>query len=170
VDSDGSGGLVISDYKTGKQEDLKDLLKDPVAGGRKLQLPLYALAASERFGSSGKVKARYWLLSSDRTAAEFNVELTDDLIARFRGVVKLISEGIEGGAFPGRPGQYINSKWENCSRCPFDAICPTNRGDQWARAKGDPVLEPVVRLSEGDPPASSEGAVTMIRVGPGGRK
>ncbi len=59
VDRTAAGELVVSDYKTGKQTTLTALKKDPVAGGRLLQLPIYALAAQARFGVDGeRVRAR----------------------------------------------------------------------------------------------------------------
>ena len=68
VDRTRSGELVVSDYKTGRQGMLKSLKKDPVAGGRLLQLPIYAMAAQARFGGE-TVQARYWLLSAKRVRA-----------------------------------------------------------------------------------------------------
>ena len=68
VDRRPSGQLVVSDYKTGKQSHLRALSKDPLAGGRLLQLPVYAAAAVAAFGGEGPVHARYWLLSGTRSA------------------------------------------------------------------------------------------------------
>ena len=102
VDRAASGELVVSDYKTGKQRMLSDLKKDPVAGGRLLQLPIYALAARARFGGE-TVRARYWLLSEKRVAPCYSLTITDEVQARFVEVLALIADAVEAGAFPGAP-------------------------------------------------------------------
>ncbi len=61
---------------------LSGLKKDPVAGGRLLQLPIYAMAARARFGAPGEtVQARYWLLSQKRVAPCFSLTITDEVQA-----------------------------------------------------------------------------------------
>ncbi len=114
VDRSRSGELVVSDYKTGKQSTLRALRKDPVAGGRLLQLPIYALAAKARFGGD-TVRARYWLLSEKRVAPCYSLTVTDEVTARFHDVLGLIATAVEAGAFPGAPG-------ENTRDRQFDAV------------------------------------------------
>jgi ATP-dependent helicase/nuclease subunit B len=152
VDRSPMGRLVVSDYKTGRQNGLRDLSKDPVAGGKLLQLPLYALAARERFGYEGPIRARYWLVSSERSAPFYNLPLTEEVEARFREVISRIATGIEGGCFPGTPGPPIyEGRFRNCSNCDFDRMCPLQRDRQWSRKLGDPVLADVVGLVQDDP-------------------
>ena len=125
VDRAPSGELVVSDYKTGAQRGLSDLARDPVAGGRLLQLPIYALAAQARFGGAGPVRARYWLLSESRSAPWYSVSVTDAVDARFRDVVGLIADAIESGAFPGAPaGRFAERRFDACRFCDFDRVCP----------------------------------------------
>ncbi len=120
VDRTSSGQLMVSDYKTGRQGRLSDLTRDPVAGGKLLQLPLYAMAAPDRFGGPRPVHARYWLLSGERSAPCFHLVVTDDVEARFRQVVRLIADGVEDGCFPGVPGAPTFGSFANCTGCDFD--------------------------------------------------
>ena len=99
----------MSDYKTGKQRMLSDLKKDPVAGGRLLQLPIYAMAARARFGGD-TVRARYWLLSEARVAPCYSLTITDAVQARFRDVLALIAGGGRGGGVSGCPHRQAGDR------------------------------------------------------------
>jgi RecB family exonuclease len=161
VDRSRSGQLVVSDYKTGKQRTLADLRKDPVAGGRLLQLPIYALAARARFGNDGPVQARYWLLSEQRSAPCYSLTVTDDVHARFLDVLSLITEAVEAGAFPGAPTERAGSErqFDGCRFCDFDSLCPATRDRQWARKSGARALAPVLALMNASAPEDVAGAV-----------
>jgi len=148
VDRSGTGVLVVSDYKTGKQRALADLRKDPVGGGRLLQLPIYAMAARERFGDGGTVEARYWLLSEQRSAPCYSLEVTDEVQGRFTEVLGLIADAVEAGAFPGAPTEKAGTErqFDSCRFCDFDTLCPVTRDRQWARKGGAAELAAVRAL------------------------
>jgi len=159
VDRAPSGELVVSDYKTGRQRVLADLKKDPVAGGRLLQLPIYALAARARFGGE-TVRARYWLLSEKRVAPCYSLTITHDVQARFVEVLALIADGVEAGAFPGAPTETNGDRqFDACRSCDFDALCPVTRDRQWARKRAAPELGPVLALMHAEVPDDLAGAV-----------
>ena len=161
VDRAPSGELVVSDYKTGRQTMLSALKKDPVAGGRLLQLPIYALAAQASFGVDGeRVRARYWLLSAKRVAPCFSLTITDEVQARFRAVLALIAQAVEAGAFPGAPTEKPGDRqFDACRSCDFDVLCPVTRDRQWARKSGAPGVAPVRALMEAEVPDDLKGAV-----------
>jgi len=160
VDRARSGELVVSDYKTGKQTMLSSLRKDPVAGGRLLQLPIYAMAAQARFGGE-TVRARYWLLSEKRVAPCFSVTITDQVQARFLAVLGLIAGGVEAGAFPGAPTERLGDRqFDTCRTCDFDGVCPTTRDRQWARKSGAGGAAPVLALMEAEVPDDVGDCVT----------
>ena len=159
VDRSRSGELVVSDYKTGKQRMLSDLKRDPVAGGRLLQLPIYAMAARARFGAE-TVRARYWLLSEKRVAPCYSVAITAEVQARFVAVLSLIADAVEAGAFPGAPIEKPGDRqFDACRSCDFDVLCPVTRERQWARKSGAPALSPVLALMNAKVPEDVEGAV-----------
>jgi len=169
VDRTRSGHLVVSDYKTGKQFGLAALLKDPLANGTLLQLPLYAMAARNRFagGSPDPVHARYWLLSTERSAPCYHLVVTDEIEEHFRHVVGRIATGVEAGCFPGVPGAATyDGSFENCRHCDFDGLCPPRREREWSRKQSDPKLRPVVDLLHGELPVSLAGAVVKGFVDP----
>src|SRR5262245_48988412 len=64
VDRAPNGDLLVIDYKTGYAYAVGDA-NDPTAGGTKLQLPVYALAALQSFGGpDARVVAAYWYIST----------------------------------------------------------------------------------------------------------
>jgi RecB family exonuclease len=166
VDRTASGQLMVSDYKTGRQTRLSDLTRDPVAGGKLLQLPLYAMAARQRFGGQAPVHARYWLLSGERSSPCFHLVITDEVEKRFRHVVRLIADGVEAGCFPGIPGTPTNGGFAHCSGCHFDSVCPASRDREWSRAYNTPELRGVVALVNGDVPDAVTGSVVRRFIDP----
>jgi RecB family exonuclease len=159
VDRSPGGQLVVSDYKTGRQPDLGRLIGDPVVQGRRLQLPLYALAARQRFGAGGDTHARYWLLSSERSASCYHLRVTAAVEDRFRRVIGLIADGIEAGVFPAIPGRPVDGGFAGCRWCDYDAICPVTRDRQWQAKRDAARLRPVVELIDNEAPAHLHGAV-----------
>ncbi|MGH9007462.1 MAG: PD-(D/E)XK nuclease family protein [Acidimicrobiales bacterium] len=153
--------VVVSDYKTGRQAGLlKQLKTDPVAGGRKLQLPVYALAARAHLEWDGPVLARYWNVSWNREEPSVVCEIDDGVLERFKEVVATIVEGIESGVFPGDPGdevyRYGRPVFDHCANCDFDRVCPTDRDQRWAIARTAPEVAPVMLLREPPPPRAED--------------
>jgi ATP-dependent helicase/nuclease subunit B len=166
VDRTSSGQVMVSDYKTGRQGRLSDLTQDPVAAGKLLQLPLYALAAEAHFGGPRPLHARYWLLSGDRSAPCFHLVMTDAVETRFRQVVRQIADGVDSGCFPGVPGVTTNGRFGNCIGCDFDRVCPSTRDREWGRAYNSSALRGVVSLLNGDVPDELAGSVVKGFVDP----
>jgi hypothetical protein len=101
---------------------------DPVRGGVRLQLPLYAEAARQLLGADA-VRAVYWYVSQRGGFAREPVELDAATGARFRAVVAGIVDAIEAGVFPATPGEpsYIHGTEENCAYCDYRELCPADR-------------------------------------------
>ncbi len=166
VDRTPTGLLMVSDYKTGRQGRLSDLTRDPVAAGKLLQLPLYAMAALDRFGGPRPVHARYWLLSGERSAPCYHLLVTEEVEARFRQVVRTIADGVEDGCFPGVPGMPTFGTFSNCTGCAFDVVCPPSRDRHWGRTYNSAELRGVVSLVNGAVPDSLAGSVVKRFVDP----
>jgi RecB family exonuclease len=170
VDRTHDGTTVVSDYKTGAQADLRDLLKDPVAGGQKLQLAVYAMAARAYLAGAGKVVARYWLTSWRRTAPSYACDLGERLEERATEAMGLIVSGIESGAFPGVPGELDTrpgQTFANCHYCDFDRLCPADRDRRWSTVRESPAVAPVVFLKEAAPRDELAGVVSAMPLAPG---
>ncbi len=159
VDASDGGSLVVLDYKTGSKDAFRDIERgdDPTVGGTKLQLPIYGLAARNRVGGES-VEAAYWFVSQRGNFERISYPLDSPGLDRFEHVVEVITDGIEAGAFPGRPGEEttrFGHSFDNCKYCDFDAICPTDRDRAWSRVRGAPQLAPYVALAEGDDVATT---------------
>ena len=131
VDRADDGSLVVLDYKTGSKDAFRDIERgdDPTVGGTKLQLPIYGLAARSRVGGD-PVEAAYWFVSQRGNYERISYPLDEAGLERFEHVVDVIADGIESGAFPGRPGEEttrFGRSFHNCKYCDFDTICPTDR-------------------------------------------
>ena len=106
IDSRSDGTVAIIDYKTGKARDQEDADKS-------LQLSLYAIAASEKWGYTVGALVFYNL--------EENVPVTtmraESDLAAARSRVQAAAKGIEAGDFDAHPGIH-------CNFCAYRTLCP----------------------------------------------
>lgn len=148
VDAGPGGAVRVIDYKTGRPA-AAPVGGDPLAGGTRLQLPVYAMAAQRRHGDAASVEAGYWYVGAHALPA--TLSLDDHLAARLAEVVATAVGGIEAGVFPGNPGRSDPSADEregHCHTCPFDELCPADRVTSWVRKREDPLLEAYRRMTE----------------------
>ncbi len=148
---DGDGVMVI-DYKSGSPRSYTLAPDDRLAGGRRLQLPIYAAAAADRLGTTGARRARYWFTSR---GGHVDVVVDDDLEAELIEALRIIADGVAAGAFPARPGAataWPRATFEHCKYCDFDRICPTDRHGEAER------LEPVLVTLAPRPPGIADDA------------
>ncbi|MGH9027434.1 MAG: PD-(D/E)XK nuclease family protein, partial [Acidimicrobiia bacterium] len=142
IDSSPDGThAVVWDYKTGHRV-AKINAVDPLDAGTRLQLPVYAHAATDLTGTDD-VAAHYWYTQSGETPG-FRVD--DALNTRLEEVVGGVLDGIAAGAFlavPGDPRQDGAGRdtWENCCYCAYDRVCPPDRDRLHARKAADPAAE-----------------------------
>lgn len=145
--SDDGTTLTVYDYKTGRVDGMQQLAQDPVAGGTRLQLAVYALAA-EAAHPGRRVRISYWH-TRQRLGSELTTLHLHELRDRAVHALATVAEGIAGGVFPAVPGaedSYFRT-FENCRHCDFDALCPASRDRLWRAKRGDPHLEPYHRLT-----------------------
>lgn len=147
ADRRGPDALVI-DYKSGRPTGA-DRDRDPVGRGRRLQLPIYALAARRQLGDVSVGAAYWWVMSPDRPFDPGGLELDGAVMDRLGKVVGTLVQGIESGSFPARPGGADRAGFENCRYCPFDRICPAGRDRTWEMVRTDPLVVPYADLAEG---------------------
>ncbi len=145
VDEGRNGEYWVYDYKTGSDYGLSHLADDPLSKGQRLQLPIYAEAVRANLGAEN-VRAGYWLVSD---ANGFGVrELPTGRETRFALISALehMADGIGGGVFIANPGR----NGDNCTYCPYAAICPNERSRYYDRKVDDPAVSPYAALV-GDP-------------------
>lgn len=153
---------VVVDYKTAKSDDYKALAEDIVDRGTRLQLPIYALAARRIVPEAEQVAAFYWFVSPQGKLEMKGGVIDAEADARFRDVLGTVVHGIEGGAFPARPGKEdwrpgAGETYAACRWCDFDRICPTARGERWERVRVHGALARYVALAEGELAAPEPG-------------
>ncbi|MEO6397933.1 MAG: PD-(D/E)XK nuclease family protein [Tepidiformaceae bacterium] len=153
VDHDpGSGALAIYDYKSGSTTQYKQMVKDHLKGGQLLQLPIYALAASEGFGAGASTWASYWFVTRRGEYAHIGYIVSDEDLADFKRKLNLIADGIGAGNFPANPG--VPNQWTgrptNCSYCPYHRLCPSDRQRAWRRKQDSPAVLAYLELTSND--------------------
>ena len=150
------GDLVVIDYKSGSPRGYKALSNDadPTLRGTKLQLPVYALATAQHFGSSAAADpmthAAYWFISSEPgqwTWLPLTVDHT--LMQRFDEVLRVIVTGIRGGIFPGY-AQRGDDRMPHvvCPYCDPDGAGSADVLRQWRHKRSVAALEAFADLAD----------------------
>lgn len=142
VSVDGSH-LVVYDYKTGFMPGPRKFSENPFDDGKRLQLPIYALAAKRAFGAS-TVEAAYWhVLDGNWSEDRLRVDFDEDRIREFEDIVERLAAGIGGGVFPARPKDTV------CRWCRYESACVTDRERSFARKRKDAAMAPYFPTSRG---------------------
>lgn len=153
VSPDGSRAVVY-DYKTGGRDHYRGITpENPTADGTRFQLPVYALAARDATGAA-HVDAEYWFINEKDLTKSVTITLDDATIDTVRNDVRIITDAIRDGIFPGVPGAPARFDFANCQRCDFVDYCPGDRDRIWERVAFDPRLDPLpvrrTRTTDGD--------------------
>ncbi len=177
--------IFVTDYKTGKQDSLSRLCKDPVDRGRHLQMFVYGHVAKDVLaavrGSGGndetlqdeqtpQVSAQYWLISRSRAASKYIMDLGDQAIERFDWALERLLTSIGEGKFPAIPGAKrsfdANNSFDNCNSCAVRRLCPPSRDRIWERKKEELTAEGATLmelLEGGDNNTNLNGIVEQLR-------
>lgn len=148
---DGRRAWVI-DYKTGGINDFDKIKKDdPLAGGTKLQLPVYLGGARDAV----EAQSLYWFSTLKGGFERIPYEPTAGNQERFKRTLEAIVAGIRAGAFPASAGEedeYYGG-FKTCKYCDFTRICSRRRDDEFEAKQGDRGFGPwlaVGRAARGD--------------------
>jgi hypothetical protein len=153
IDVARDGTQVVLDYKTGSPPKYDASVRDdPVRGGRRLQLPVYAAAARQLRGATD-VEAAYWYVSEAGGWQRDEFVLSDDNDARFREVVGHIVDGIDAGLFPPVPGDWnwYHGTGDHCSFCDYRDLCPVDRIGQYDAKSAESAYAPLRALAPNTP-------------------
>jgi hypothetical protein len=158
VDRGPNGELMVTDYKTGRSTKFKVVGKpDPLVrldGGKRLQLPVYALALEDAAGGK-PISARYWFITERENYEQVGLPLDGPTREAFGEVVQVLANTMRQGYFPAVPGEEDGrtNSYMNCLYCPYDRVCaPSQRLEIWKQWKGGPVVRDFASLSEGTLP------------------
>ncbi|SDP11215.1 PD-(D/E)XK nuclease superfamily protein [Klenkia soli] len=146
VDQADDGRLFVTDIKSGSQRSFEAIKVDPVAGGTKLQLPVYAHAARARHAPDAEVEAAYWFVRRDK--GRIQVPLDDEVEQRYAETLHTIVSGIRSGLFPPKPPSEPDFRWVQCHFCNPDGVGHADARRRWEQTKGDPALSDLVDLIE----------------------
>lgn len=125
--------LVATDYKTGRANSCPDLNKDATSCGTKLQAGVY-LEALARAHPDASISAGYWFVADAKSGYKrVDIHSTEEVRERVVSSLTTIVDGIESGVFVPNPGSENDKTFTNCRKCPFDDVCPSDRGELWAR-------------------------------------
>lgn len=154
VDRHPDGRIAVIDYKSGSAFGFEGVAgadaQERLDAGKRLQLPIYALAAEQALAPppGTEVQALYWFVSEAAqfeqrgytvTAAE--AELLASTLATFAGTIK-------AGLFPANPGKPDQNKPKNCRFCDYDSICQAgDRIEAWNERQRSVGLEGYIALT-----------------------
>ncbi len=150
VDRGADGTLHVIDVKTGSRRTFAGISPDdPVVGGTKLQLPVYALAAREQYGDADTpVAASYWFVRRDR--GHLVLPLTPEVRETYAATLALLARSIAAGVFPTRAPEDADFAWVQCPYCNPDGLGHAERRRQWEAKRADPALAEYVGLAEAE--------------------
>jgi hypothetical protein len=153
IDEAPDGSLLVVDYKTGAATYYSGLCgADLTDAGRKLQLPVYALAARARTGrNEAPVRAEYWFTSRRGGYQAVGYDVTDAVLDETARVVGVIVDGIAGGVFPARP--KTSSGAYDCETCRPYGRTEAAVERRWALTYDDPALAAYRQLIDPAPTA-----------------
>ena len=141
----GDTALVL-DYKSGGTSSYANMNRDPLQRGKRLQLPVYGLAARQLLGEGVDVRVAYWFVTEKGKFATRppTPKTLAEMLDAFSDVVGAITDGIGGRLFPANPGKDGG----NCRFCDFKNLCPTRRAWHWQRKRNDPRLSAYVAMAD----------------------
>lgn len=148
VDVGSSGTIFVTDLKTGSRRSFKEITQDdPLAGAAKFQLPVYALAARERYGTaSSAVRAGYWFVRKE--PGRLDIDLTPAVEGELAHALGVVVRSIAAGRFPLRAPEGADFAWVQCWYCNPDGIGHGTNRERWERKRHDDGLRELVELIE----------------------
>ncbi len=156
LDLAADGSLEVLDYKTGSASPYAGLgADDPDAGGRRLQLAVYALAARLHAGRpDAPVCSEYWFTSARGDFQRIGYPVTADVLERVGQTVGQMVDGIEAGVFP--PFPDAANGIVTCPYCDPDGLGVADLRRQLERKRGDSALASFLALAEGPADGDAE--------------
>lgn len=143
VDETPDGTLIVTDLKTGSSRSFVKLEEDQVAGGTKLQLPVYGYAARQAFGGAS-VEMTYWFVRRNHERIGFS--LTSEVATLYSQTVNTLVSGISAGYFPAKAPEAVDWSFTQCSYCNPDGVAHNEVRARWERKRADPRLADLVGL------------------------
>ncbi len=151
VDCADDGTVHVVDYKTGSTREYTALNEDePDQRGRRLQLPIYGLAARAYLGRpEADVRADFWFVTEKGGFERKGYPITPAVLERVRTTLGTIVHGIESGVFASHPSDgNSTSPWVECAACDPDGLGHIELRRAWERKRATKELAPYADLAE----------------------
>ena len=148
---DGKTAKVI-DYKSGRERYYRDTNKDVVDKGKKIQIPVYMLAAKQNRPELEVITGAFWFVLDKEAKVTLPRKYAPlgDAERRLNEAMEIVGGGIAGGNFPARKqDDYTQGSTKKCAFCPFDTICPSDREVAWRRVKNQPEVLAYSEMTDG---------------------
>jgi ATP-dependent helicase/nuclease subunit B len=128
----------IIDYKTGSTGSYADLEGDPLAGGRHVQLAIYAQAMQNQLPAEEPwdLSAEFRFVTARGGFKQIQVSSGPALEQRLGQVIQWVADGVGGGTFLPVPGDRDRGTFKNCAYCDYDRVCSATRAETWERKHG----------------------------------
>jgi len=161
VDETAEGALEVLDYKTGRADRFTKLSEvDPDLGGKKLQLPVYGLAARAFVGRPGaEVLSTYWFTSNRGGFKRVDLRVTKEVLAEVSQTLGRVVAGIEEGVFPPAPSETSTATRVECAYCDPDRLGVVDLLRQMERKHRDPAMARYLMLDGSVEDVSPEGVL-----------
>jgi ATP-dependent helicase/nuclease subunit B len=151
VDQTRDGVLLVTDIKTGSARSFTGIGQaDPVAGGTKLQLPVYALAARQTYNRE-QAEAMYWFARRDR-GTRITLQLDDQLEQIYARTLTTIVTSIATGLFPAKSPEVPDVRWVRCPWCNPDGLGHGQARARYERKRHAPMLADLIALIDSGAP------------------
>lgn len=148
LSADGTSARIV-DYKSGR---VVKPAKDPLDGGRRLQLAAYRLGLLVRAKAPTRIDAEYLYLAGGATSEVLSDESARDETNRFADIIRILADTIRSGFLPAWP---VHDKIGRCA-CSYPSVCGVNREDQFERKRTDPRFAALFALDGSPDPEEDE--------------
>lgn len=148
VDIAADGTVYVTDVKTGSRRAAEGIApENPLADGGKLQLPVYGVAAQQRFGRPDtSVSAGYWFVR--KNPGRVDLSINGDVHNQLTRALDVLTGSIASGLFPQRPPKDADFAYVQCPYCNPDRIGHSTNRERWERQRHDSPLRELVGLLE----------------------
>ena len=141
--------VVVYDYKTGRPDRYDGSGRGSGPGRRAPPAARLRPRRARAHRARTTPEAYYWFTAAaslEESTAGYPFGARER--SRFESVLGVIADGIDHGCFPAVPGELTydqrvqRDQFENCRYCPYDRVCPLERGAAWAKKLDDPATDP----------------------------
>jgi ATP-dependent helicase/nuclease subunit B len=149
LDRSTDGHWHVTDHKTGTGSQYSTIrASNPVDGGKRLQLGIYAAAVATQHGVSPiGMTSEYSFTARTKGPARNGFEITPEIWSTFVEALSIIVDGMSRGLFPPKPKQpSFFLGWVECPVCDPDGLGTAEGYRAWLRKRDDPRLAPVLAL------------------------